>query len=241
MNRRYLGAAAVFGTAVALLAGLAGLFVASVDPFLLILLAGSLYATAVLLDLLPPGRPNTGDPDPAAAHRRRAGPADDSGQARDPVQLASVVALGGIAILTAAVTLLGAWREGGDELALARQRLGGEETETSAAVAAQSSNGQQLPGTASEPTPTPSPQPTATPTADVPATPTIPDSPFAHCTHLEADNYTCGDQPWRVICGPAGYFFDPEGAVPSPIPEEWEGWHETTLTERLEYIHAACD
>ncbi|HET7738394.1 MAG TPA: helix-turn-helix domain-containing protein [Tepidiformaceae bacterium] len=90
------------------------------------------------------------------------------------------------------------------------------------------------------PTVAPTATPTTAPAAVAAVTPQVPLGAFAYCTSLGGDTYSCGDSPWRVICTPDGYFFDPTGVIPRPIPAEWTGWSETTLTGRLELVHGVC-
>ncbi len=101
------------------------------------------------------------------------------------------------------------------------------------------------PTTAPSPTiaPTATPEPTVAPepTPAVPPPPAVPVNAFAYCQNLGGDNYNCGPFPVRVICAPGGgRFYDPNGIVPRPIPAEWTGWRETTVSGRLEGIQTAC-
>lgn len=244
MTRKYWGAAGVFVASLAALAAIAGAFVARLDPLQLVVALCSAYGAAVLLDALPPGRPGGREhmPDPEARTQgRRAAPASDR---RDPVQLASAGALAGISVVMGVAIVVTAWQGTGAEAA---GPYAGESAEQAVATG-DGDDADAAPPDEDVASPTATPRATATPTTEATATPApvptpeVPDSAFAYCTHLEGSNYSCGDQPWRVICTPDGqYYFDPEGEVPRPIPEEWEGWHETTLTDRLEYIHGACD
>lgn len=110
--------------------------------------------------------------------------------------------------------------------------------------------------TATAPPPTPAPTATAVPTAPptpfptptpisasvpaAPSAPPVPANPFAQCTSLGGDVFDCGPEPWRVICTPFGRFVDIQGVTPRPIPVEWPGWRETSISQRLENIYGAC-
>lgn len=101
----------------------------------------------------------------------------------------------------------------------------------------------------STPTPSPTPEPTATPVPPTatptvyvpPPPPAVPVNAFALCQNLGGDSYDCGPDPVRVICAPdGGRFYDPNYTVLSPIPVEWAGWYERSVSGRLEGIQSAC-
>lgn len=222
MDKRYWWAAGLFAAVIAALAAIATLLLPRVGAAPLAIAAATAYGAALLFDLLPPGQAR-----------------DTEGTPLQPTtRVAAATALGGIAAMVTvslAVTALGG-------SAPTNARLSFEPADDTTPTAAIDTTPPSTPRIAlAETTRTPSPTATPSPTSEpVPPTATVPDSPFANCTRVEGSVYTCGDQPWRVICAPGGYFFDPEGAIPDPIPREWRGWSETTLTERLEYIHTAC-
>ncbi len=248
MSKRYWGALGVFAFALVVIAGAAGTLISRVPVIPLVILVLAAYGLAVLLDVLPPGsRSSDGDtPEPDDDQNEF-----EEGEGNNRVHAASVGALAGLAAVMFAVTGVSALQDPGPPLApvpvadVTPPAAEGDDADADdppiVPASATSTPDADSPTATPTAVPTATPTPTPTPTHTPQPTPEAPASPFAYCTHLEGSRYTCGDQPWRVICTPDTYFFDPEGVVPSPIPEEWEGWSETTLTERLEYIHGACE
>lgn len=266
MSARYVASIVILVLCLTTMAIIWGRLLPGVEPLGLVAIALGAYTVALLLNVLPPGRPSSHRPahvsgaEPSArrvdppvgfihgpasqANQRDRGPLTGRYASKAAIQIIAVVlGVTGIAVVLA-IQQVG---QADEPFPMGREDVAAPDSDIEATPSARPPSHDTEAELTKTPPPTPSPPapeaPTRTPTPQptpVP-TPQRPVSPFAYCTHLYADNYSCGDQPWRVICTPDGYFFDPEGVIPKPIPQEWPGWYETTLTQRLEYIHDACE